>query len=116
MGKSCVAWKPLKKDVLTVAIKAGEQIGTLTASLEQAEKEPCQLKRKDVATKELGDQREGWERIAYERNELQDKLQRAQRERKKCADGASCVQGGVSELQELVKNDSAVFQRHMEDH
>lgn len=53
----------LKMDVLTVRMKAAEEIGTLTASLEQAKKKVCDLeKERDSAIRELGSLGEGKER------------------------------------------------------
>lgn len=73
----------LKKDVASVKMKASEQNGTLTASLEQDKKEVVELKKeKDAALQESGDVRYGTEHAEYKRDKLQAKLQRARPERK----------------------------------
>lgn len=38
----------IRKDVLTVTMKVGQQIGTLTTSLEQVEKEVGEIKKKGM--------------------------------------------------------------------
>lgn len=57
--KKSAAVKQLRKDDLTVTVKAGEQIETLATSLEEAQKEFDALKKeKDVAMQGLGKLRE----------------------------------------------------------
>lgn len=56
-------------------MKVGEQISTLTVSLEQAQKEVDALKKeKATATQKLDGRRTGKERAAYEQNGLGAKL------------------------------------------
>lgn len=98
----------LKKDVLTVTMKEEEQLGTLSALSEQAQKEVAALKKeKGGATEGFDELREGKERAAYERDGLKAKLQLAQREREKGADAVHRVRSGVGILQGLVKKNLA---------
>lgn len=61
-----------KKDVLTVIMKAREQIGTLTASLEQAQKTVDALKKEVfTASQRSAEWREDKERSEYERNGME---------------------------------------------
>lgn len=100
-----------------MTVKAGEQISTKTASLEQAQKEAYVLeKEKDAGTRELDKQRESNEHAVYERAGLKAKLQRGHRDREKCADAVNRVRGGVRKLRGLVKKDSVGLQKHMDEH
>lgn len=70
----------------------------------------------DATIQELDERREGSKCAAYERDALQTKLQRGQREHEKCADAVNCVKGGVGYLRELVKQESADLQKYIEEH
>lgn len=75
----------LKKDVMTVTMKAGKQIGALTASLEQVLKKVDVLKmEKATLAQNLDERRECKDRAEYDHDGLEAMLQRAERERRKC--------------------------------
>lgn len=108
----------VKPDVVTVTMKAGEQIGTLTPSLEQSQKGVDALKKKsDAVTSGLGELREGKETADYEQDDLEAKLLRARCEREKCIVAAIHMQREVGKLRGLEKKDSfADLQNHMDEH
>lgn len=93
----------LKMDVSAVTMKAGEQTGALTASLEQARKTGEVWKRENESvTRELGTLSKKRKFDEYEQDELQAKVQRAKREQDRHADAFNRVQSCVGDSQELV--------------
>lgn len=73
-------------------------------------------KEKNAVTKRVDKLREGMECTGYDRNGLEAKLQRAQREREKCADAVHLVQNCVGKLQGLVRRDPCNLQKRMKKH
>lgn len=117
MRKNSAVVEQLKKRVLSVTMKAGKQIGTLTASLEQVQKKDDALKKEKVtATHKISELHDGKERADNEREGLVVKLQRTRRENEKSMDAVDRAQSNVVELQGRVRKDSDDLQRHMKEH
>lgn len=94
----------LKKDVLTVTMKAREQTGTLTASLKQSQREADALRKKEATvTQELENLCGGMERAEYEPDGFKAKLQRAKRKREKFVDAVILVRSSADKPQEYAK-------------
>lgn len=109
--------KQLKKDVLSLTMKMGEQIGTLMLLLEQAQTEVNAVKKQlDAVIQGLCKLCVGEKPAGYERKGLDAKLQRPHHEREKCTQAINRVQRGAGERKELAKKDSADLRCHIEKH
>lgn len=107
----------LKNDVSAVTLKAGERIGSLAASLEQAEKGVEKLKKgRETVIRVVGKLCRKKACVEDERDGLQAKLQRAERKRDRYINAVNRVKSGVGNLQKIVVKDTSTLQQLMEGH
>lgn len=93
----------LKKDVLAVSMKTAEQVGALTASLEQTGNNGEELKREsESVTREMDTLSKKRKFVEHERDGLQAKLRRANCDLDRHADAFNRVQSSAGDLQELL--------------